>query len=184
MKKKVVIVTVGPSGAGKSTFIDAMGLPDYVYVTSWPMVHELNRRKLPVNHDTIFRLSQEWYAKDPFWQIRLIQKAMKNKDFLIVDGPRRLPEVRKLKELFQTIIIAIVSPPEARYGRLKKRLEISFDSADEFTRLERDEQKTMDVKALVEMADFVIQNDASSEVSLQKLQEEGRFLGFLLRAFV
>lgn len=184
MKKKVVVVIVGPSGAGKSTFIDVMGLPEYVYATSYPMVYELNRRGFPVNHDTIFELSQEWYVKDPFWQIWLIQKALKNKDFLIIDGPRRLPEVRKLKEFFQTIIIAIVSPPEARYGRLKKRLKISFGSTDEFARLECDEQTTMDVKALVKMADFVIQNNVSSKASLQKLQEEGRFLGFLLRAFV
>ena len=184
MKKKVVVVIVGPSGAGKSTFIDAMGLPDYVYVTSQPMVRELNRRGLSVNHDTIFELSQEWYAKDPFWQVRLIRKALKDKDFLVVDGSRRLPEVRKLKQLFQTVIIAIVSPPEARFGRLKRRAKIFLDTVDEFTRLECDEQSTMDIKALVKMADFVIQNDVSSKASLQKLQEEGRFLGFLLKAFV
>jgi len=184
MKKKVVVAVVGPSGAGKSTFIDAVGLPEYVYVTSQPMVHELNHRELPVNHDTIFELSQEWYAKDPFWQIRLIQNASKNKDFLIVDGSRRLSEVRKLKELFKTIIIAIVSPPEARYKRLKKRGKISIETIDEFTRLECDERMTMDIKVLVEMADFVIQNDVSGKASLQKLQEEGRFLSFLLKAFV
>ncbi|MBU4204635.1 hypothetical protein KKH26_00420, partial [Patescibacteria group bacterium] len=174
----------GPRRAGKSTFIDAMDLPDYVYVTSQPMVHELNRRGSPVNHDTIFELSQEWYIKDLFWQVRLIRKALKNKDFLIVDGSRRLPEVRKLEELFQTIIIAIVSPPEARFKRLKKRAKIFLNIADEFARLECDEQTTMDIKALVEMADFVIQNDVSSKASLQSLQEEGRLLGFLLKTFV
>lgn len=184
MKKKVAIVIVGPSGSGKSTFIDAVGLPGYVYIASQHMVHELNRRKSLVNHDTIFKLSQKWYAKDPFWQVRLIQNALGNKDFIIVDGPRRLPEVRKLKELFQTIIIAIVSPPKVRLERLKKRGKIFIDTVDEFTRIERDEQATMDIKTLVKMADFVIQNDASDKISLQKLREEGRFLGFLLRVFV
>jgi dephospho-CoA kinase len=184
MKKKVVVVIVGPSGAGKSTFIDAMDSLDYVYVTSQPMVDELNRRGLPVNHDTIFELSQEWYVEDPFWQVRLIQKVLKGKDFLIVDGSRRLPEVRRLKELFQTIIIAIVSPPEVRFERLKKRTKIFLDTVDEFIKLECDEQTTMDVKALVKIADFVVQNDVSNKVSLQKLREEGRLLGLFLKVFV
>lgn len=184
MKKKVVIVVVGPSGAGKSTFIDAMESPDEVYVTSQPMVNELNRRGSPVNHDTIFELSQEWYAKDPFWQVQQIQDVMKKKDFLIIDGSRRLHEITKLREIFRTIVIAIVSSSKTRYARLKMRAKISLGTADEFNRLEHDEQKTMDVKDLVETADFIIQNDALSESSLQKLQEEGRFLCLLLRAFV
>lgn len=157
---------------------------DYVYVTSQPMIHELNRRGLPVNHDTIFELSQEWYAKDPFWQIGLIRKALENKDFLVVDGARRLPEVRKLKELFQTIIIGIVSSPEVRFERLEKRAKISLNAKDEFFRLERDEEEAMDVKTLVEMADFIIQNNVSSKVSLQNLQEKGLLLGFFLKRLV
>ena len=184
MKKKVVVVVVGPSGAGKSTFIDAIGLPDDVYVTSQPMVHELNRRGLPVNHDTIFELSQEWYAEDPFWQVKQVQDVIEEKDFLIIDGSRRLHEITRLREIFRTTVIAIVSSSETRYARLKKRAKISLSTADEFNRLERDEQKTMDVKAIVETADFIIQNDTSSEVSLQKLQEEGRLLSLLLRALV
>ncbi|MBU3934872.1 AAA family ATPase [Patescibacteria group bacterium] len=184
MKKKVVIVVVGPSGSGKSTFIDAVGLQGNVYVTSQPMIDELNRRGSPINHDTIFEISRELYAEDPFWQVKQIQGIMEKKDFLIIDGSRRLHEIIRLKEIFRTIVVAIVSSPETRYGRLKRRVKISLGTVDEFARLEHDEQKTMDVKDLVETADFIIQNDASSESSLQKLQEAGRFLGLLLRAFV
>ena len=32
MKKKVVVLAVGPSGTGKSTFVNALGLSDYIYV--------------------------------------------------------------------------------------------------------------------------------------------------------
>ena len=161
-----------------------MGLSDYIYVGSRAMEDELKSRGLPVNHDTIFELSQEWYAKDPFWQVRPIQKALKDKDFLIIDGPRRWPEVKKLKELFQVIIIAIVSPSEVRFERLRKRTKIALSTTDEFARLERDEEKVMDVGNLVEMADFVIQNDISNNAFLQKLQKEGRLLGFLLKTFI
>jgi len=42
----------------------------------------------------------------------------------------------------------------------------------------------MDVGNLVEMADFVIQNDISNNAFLQKLQKEGRLLGFLLKTFI
>ena len=160
-----------------------MGLSDYIYVGSRAMEDELKSRGLPVNHDTIFELSQEWYAKDPFWQVRPIQKALKDKDFLIIDGPRRWPEVKKLKELFQVIIIAIVSPSEVRFERLRKRTKIALSTTDEFARLERDEEE-MGVRTLVEMADFVIQNDISNNASLQKLQEESRLLGFLLKTFI
>jgi len=184
MKKKVIIAIVGPSGAGKSTFIESMALPDYVYDGGQPLKDELNRRGLPVNHDTIFELSQQWYGENPFWQVPLMCKAIEGRPFLIIDGARRLPEVKKLKELFRIIIIAIVSTPEVRFERLKKRAEIFLNTKDEFARVEHDEMKVMDAKTLVKMADFVIQNDVSNEASLQNLQEKSRLLGFLLKTFL
>ncbi len=183
MKKRMIII-VGHSGSGKSTFISAMNLPEHVYVTSDPMRNELNRRGLEINHDTIFELSEEWYDKDQLWQIPLIQNAIKDKSFLILDGTRRLSEVEKLKKIFKTIMIAIVSSSEVRFERLKKRTKIPLNTIDEFNKLELDEGKKMDMEVLVKMADFVIENDMSSEMSLLKLKEEGQLLGLLLKSFM
>ena len=91
---------------------------------------------------------------------------------------------RETERAFSTIIIAIISSPEVRFERLRKRTRITLSTTDEFTRLERDEEKVMDVGNLVEMADFVIQNDISNNAFLQKLQKEGRLLGFLLKTFI
>lgn len=175
--KELLIIVVGPSGAGKSIFIEA-GIPEsYRYVTSQPMMDELRRRGIEINHDTIFALSQEWYAKDPYWQAPLILTALKGKKFLIVDGPRRALEIKRLKELCRTIIVKIVSNPENRFKWLKERKKIGLRTLEEFKRLERDETKKMDIEELTEMADITVINNLSKK----RHQKRGKRFGLMLK---
>lgn len=175
---KGLLIIVGSSGAGKSTLIEAMGVPaDCHYVTCQPMIDELKRRGDTVNHDTIFALSEEWYAKDSFWQVPLILKTLEGKRLVVVDGPRRLPEVQRLKESESSIIIGIAVSPKNRFGWLKARGQVGLQTLEEFERLEEDETGVMDVGALMEMADLIIKNNVSKE----RLQQKGRRLAMILR---
>lgn len=178
---KTVVVVVGHSGAGKSTLIKAMGLDRCVYVTSQPLIDELRRCGSPINHDTIFALSQERYRQRPDWQICHILKELEERDILIIDGPRYADEICQLRAMsnIHTIVIAVTSTSEVRFERLKTRGKISLATSEEFIRLEQDE-KFMEIDELIAMADFVILNGESGEKFLAKLQEEGRLIGLIL----
>lgn len=182
-KNKAIIIVVGFSGSGKSTFINAMNLPsNNVYITSQPMISKLKKNKLAINHDTIFKLSQELYCKDPFWQVKLIEKTLKDKPFIIIDGPRRILEVEKIKKIFKNVIvIAIASSAKIRFNRLKKRKKIRSKNKKDFARLEDDEKAKMKTESLIKKADFIIQNDASNKISLQELQEKAKLIGLILK---
>lgn len=175
--KGLLIVVVGSSGAGKSVFIDAVAREEHKYVTSQPMIEELRKRGVEINHDTIFALSQEWYAKDPYWQIPFISTALAGKKFLIIDGSRRLPEVNRLKEIHRTIIVKIISNVEDRFARLVKRKKIGLSAVEEFKRLDNDENRIMDVERLIAMADITVANKFSE----RRHQNRGKHFGCVLK---
>lgn len=178
--KDFIVVVIGPSGAGKSTFIEAMGVPTSGrYVTSQPMVAELTRRGQPINHDTIFALSEEWYGRDPYWQVPLIIKALEGHRLLVVDGPRRLPEVRELTKSLPAILVKIASSSESRFEWLKKRKKINLRTLEEFKRLEKDEWKKMGISQLMEMAaDVIVLNSGSEAKHRARGQRFGKALHF------
>lgn len=188
MKKGLLIFVVGSSGAGKSVFIDAATQEDHKYVTSRPMIEELRKRGVEINHDTIFALSQEWYGQNPYWQVPFILKALEGKKFLIIDGSRRAPEVSRLRETHRTIIVKIVSNAKDRFAWLVKRKKIGLSTVEEFKRLEDDETKIMDIEILVEMADITVANKFSETRHQNRGKRFGRMLkllpSFLPRPFL
>ena len=179
----MIIVVVGPSGVGKSTFIKAMDLPseDYVYGTCQPMIEELIRRGVTVTHDTIFALSEEWCSQDPYWQITRILAAKEGKRFLVVDGPRRLQEMVRLRTLsVRILVVKITSEPATRFQRLKERKRVSLTTLDEFQRLETDELSRMGLGAILNgPVDIVVRNSVS--VSIRELETKGRRFGWLVK---
>ncbi len=177
-QKKAIIVIVGYSGAGKSTFIDKMKIPDnYKFVTSQPMIDYLKEQEEEINHDTIFSISEKWYEADPLWLFKEIERLLKNKNYIVIDGPRRIEYIRALQEKYCVIIIGIRTSLSKRFNRLQKRQKIPVQNIEEFKRLEKDEKKNMRVEKIMKMADIVIENNTS----INNLEEEGKLAGLLIK---
>jgi len=169
----MLIILIGRSGAGKSTFIEAMNCPENHYEISGQVKQELKAKGLLVNHDAVQPILHQCYTANPYWQVPNILATLRDKKFLIVDGPRSLPEVLRLRELYPNVlIIKIETTTSIRSDRLGVR-----DGADanSFNRIEQDETHVTGLWELLEMADLAIENNGSLE-RLQAIARKFRSL--------
>jgi len=170
----MLIILVGRSGAGKSTLIKEMNCPENHYEISGQVKKELRANGLPVSHDTVQPILHQRYTADPYWQIPNILEALRSKKFLIIDGPRSLPEVKRLKELCQDVLIVkIEAKASVRNDRLNLR---DGTDTDAFVRIEQDEIHVTGLKEILAMADITIENNGS----LERLQEIAKKLRLLI----
>lgn len=157
----VLVILVGESGAGKSTFSHLVNSPDRYYSSSGAIEAVLQKQGQPINHDTIHAFANQAYGENPLWQVPLILEVLKGKGYLILDGPRRVDEVKALREAHpKTRIIRIETSEENRFGRLCQRDGVGKDS---FQRVVRDESQETELDQIIAMADETITNDGSME---------------------
>lgn len=168
--KTRIVILIGESGAGKSTLSEFLDMPENWFVSSSLMIDIITKRGLPINHDTIHQVANEKYGENPYWQIPHMLEVLNRTGLLLLDGPRRTDEVKRLLEVCpETVIARVVARSQERQGRLKHR-----DGADEdvFKRVVADEKsETGLVDHLLAMADITIENKGSLE-DLQDIAKE------------
>lgn len=176
-RKTRIIILVGESGAGKSTLAKLIDLPDSWFVSSGLLIDIIVKKGLPVNHDTIHATANEKYEEDPYWQIPYMFQVLDKTGLLLLDGPRRTDEVKRVLELCpESAIVKVVTGLRGRQERLNKRDGVDKDA---FTRITTDEKsETGLVDDLLTMADITIENDGSLEdlrnVAREMLMRIGR----------
>ncbi|MHC1609576.1 MAG: AAA family ATPase [Candidatus Methanofastidiosia archaeon] len=108
-----------------------------------------------------------------------LQKIGKEKNY-IIDGVRSISEVEEFKKHFDTVLIAIHSPPHARFERLRRRgREDDPKTYEEFNTRDRRELG-FGLGGAIAMADFMIINEEcigtmqkNVRECLERLRENG-----------
>lgn len=156
-----LIIFVGESGAGKTTFVKSMDCQDNWYESSYFLKKELRKIGKKITHDNIHKLANKKYKEDAYWQIPKIIKEIKKKKFLILDGPRRLSEVKKLLEIYPaTLIVKIITSEEKRRKRLRKRDKIN---KKQHKKVIENENKETELSKILKLAKITIENNGSLE---------------------
>ena len=157
MKKPILIILVGESGAGKTTFVKNMNCKENWYESSRFIVDDLKKEKKEVNHDTIHELASRKYSENPYWQVPKILYELNKRQFLILDGPRRLKEVKKLINVCpRSLIVRIFTSQEKRLKHLKNRDGINLY---QYKKVVVDENKQTDLDKIIALAHLEISNN-------------------------
>lgn len=168
----MIIGVTGTNGAGKGT------LPEYLaarhgfthYSARAFIIEEIERRGLPVD-----RTSMNMVANDlrkmhgPEYVVKcLFERAKDNGGDAVIESVRALGEARFLKES-GAFVVAIDADRKIRYERITKRASetdrVSFEEfcIQEDREMAQEAEYDMNVRGVMEMADYTLTNDGTLE---------------------
>jgi dephospho-CoA kinase len=177
MKKDPKLIGLtGTNGSGKGEAAVYFERKGYAYFSLSDLIRkELQKSGIAVTRDNLIKRGNELRERfGPDILARLVIKEVKGK--AVIDSIRNPSEVKYLRKQKRFILLAIDSPVELRYERVKKRgREESASSLDEFINKEKEEMTEslsgQQLHSCMKIADLVIINDGSLDDFHHKLEE-------------
>jgi len=114
------------------------------------------------------------YGEDTMAKV-IIHDIKKDKHkVIIIDGIRRLMDIKYLRPMKNFKLIKIVVDPEIRYERLKKRNENNGDNKKTYKQFLADQKKEAEsqVLAVIKKADIEITNNGTWEEFYSQIEKE------------
>ncbi|MCK5095732.1 MAG: dephospho-CoA kinase [Candidatus Pacebacteria bacterium] len=169
MKKHIIGLT-GEMGSGKSTvaryLTEKYGAVSHKFST--PLRDILDRLRLEQSRKNLGELStilRKTYGEDLFAKVVSQEVSRDPHDVIVVDGVRRLGDIRSLHELPEFKLLYIKGSLESRYDRITKRTQNVDDKGKTFEifQKEQEQEAEIEIHELEVHADIVIKNDGSIE---------------------
>ena len=133
---------------------------------STPLFDIAARLNIPPDRDTLQRLSsclRKEFGEDLLAKIMFEDARDTASDVIVIDGVRRLEDVKYLRELPDFKLCYISAPMRLRYERMVKRGEKAYDATKPFEQFEKDHQREAErgITQLEAFAAEVIDNGGS-----------------------
>lgn len=168
VEKKIIIGLVGKIAAGKGTVAKYLeenyGANTYRFSTMLrDVMDRLYQDKNRENLQTVSTLLRQYFGEDVLAKVIARDVISDKNKLIVVDGIRRLADIKYLRENPNFFLVRIETTPENRFDRIKKRAENSDDTNKTFKEFLIDENREADeeVPLVMEQAQFAIDNNSS-----------------------
>jgi len=175
---KIILGFTGLPACGKGTaakyYNEKYGSPTFRFSTS--MRDLLDRLYLPQsreNMSTISRITREAFGQDLYAKVMAGDVGKADHDIVVVEGIRRMDDVKELKKLPNFKLVAIEADMKIRYERLKVRGENSDDNSKTWEEFQEDHKLETEasIPEVMTKADVTINNNGSLEELHKQLDE-------------
>lgn len=175
---KIILGLNGPLAAGKGTVAKYLKEKHNaaIYRFSTPLRDILDRIYINQDRKNMQDLSLDLrtrFGDDLLASIIAKDVASDKSEIIIVDGVRRLPDIKYLRELSAFYLITIKADQEIRWERMTKRGENPDDKDKTFEQFQKDEQAEAEIHIaeVGKTAEFTLDNNGSID-DLQRQIEE------------
>ncbi|MBU4257462.1 AAA family ATPase [Patescibacteria group bacterium] len=178
MPTKKIIGLVGKISSGKGTVAKYLEEKNnaVIYRFSTILRDILNRlhkeitRKNMQNLSTILRQS---FGEDILAKVIAEDVKKENNDLIVVDGIRRMADIKYLSELPNFKLVKIIAEPEIRYQRLIQRTENHGDTQKTYAEFSADEKKEADaeIPVVMENAEIELNNNGNLEELYKQIDQ-------------
>jgi len=167
---KLIIALVGQLASGKGVVKEYI-CKKYLaksYKFSSPLRDVLERLYLPVSRENMQNISldlRKRFGEDLLAKI-IAQDAKKDKtDVIVIDGARRLDDIKHLQPLSEFKLISVSTEAESRHQRVKERNENDGDKEKTLIQFQEDEKREseLEIPKVMAASNYQIDNNGSFE---------------------
>lgn len=166
----MIIGLTGKNAAGKGEVANYLKKRGFAYYSLSDEIRaEASKFNIPPTRENLIKMGNELRRRfgENILAKRIIEKTKKdNKENMIIDSIRNPAELKEIKKLPNSIILAIDAPVELRFERAMQRGRIeNAKTLEEFKMIEKKEEskqkESQQLNICFEMADKVVVNDSS-----------------------
>ena len=175
----MIIVVTGTVGAGKSFFSDYLVSKGFNHYSASKYLSKiLTEKNLPLTRINMIDLANEMRAHSPTYLTeKLLEMAEKGGGDSVIESARTVNEIKPIKDLENSYLIAIDTDPEIRFSRIKARGKVEDDLEfkdfllNEKREFENENPNKQNLKACIAIADFKIWNNGTKEELVEKIDK-------------
>lgn len=175
---KIILGFVGPIASGKGTVCEYLKTKYHAetYRFSTMLYDILNRVNIETNRENLQKVSsvlRENFGDDLMAKTIAFDVTNAKSDVVCVDGVRREPDIKYLREIPGFYLISIDAKAESRHSRMTSRGEKTDDNTKTFEQFLEDEKKEAEqqIKTVAEKADFKIDNNGSFDQLYKQIED-------------
>lgn len=167
---KIILGFVGPIAAGKGTTCQYLkekyGAEIFRFSTMLRDV--LDRFYIPQSRENMQAVSsvlRQAFGDDLMAKTIAMDATKAPAEIVGIDGVRRLPDIKHLRQIPGFYLVAIVAGQKTRFERITRRGENTDDNQKTFEDFKRDEQREaeLQIAEVIHAADFTLNNDGTVE---------------------